>query len=305
MYLKFNGKDVAGYLGDFSIEDSLENLYISVNFTLPYTVVKKYSLKEGQKIVIDSDDFKFTGVCLKFSDSDNDVCSFMAVDYSWYLSVYEDTVQANGTASSIIKTIINNFDSKFNFKDISDSSFNVKIKKLWYNQSLESIIKEVISEVTSKSGKNFYFINHNNSFKIVQNLGSITLNLKYMTNLSREFDITNIKNQIKVFAASDTKLTSKPVYVKDSTSVSEIGTIQKTLKIKSKSEATAKKEGSNLLKLTKNRSKVVSFTIPGNLKIRSGYTTTINSTEYIIKKIKHDVKSGVFSTEISLEAYYG
>ena len=37
MYLKFNGKDVAGYLGDFSIEDSLENLYISVNFTLPYT----------------------------------------------------------------------------------------------------------------------------------------------------------------------------------------------------------------------------------------------------------------------------
>lgn len=309
MYLIFNNVIISGYIGDFSIDSSLETIYRTFNFTLPYFFVKKNSLKEGHKIIIkinknDSKNY-FEGICLKSSDENNEIVKFMAVNYSWYLTVYEDTVQTKkGSAKEIIKSIIKTYEKSFDFQEIQDASFNIKIDKIYYEKSLESIIKEIIDEVIQKSSKKFYLLEENGTFKVVENLGNITIDLTKVSDLKRESDISNIKNQIKVFTATEKKI-SNPIFAKNSISIQEIGTIQKTSNFKSKNKIQAQTEANKLLKLYSNINKTVSLTIPGNFNIKIGYISTINNTTYILKSVKHEIKDAVFLTNISMEAYYG
>ncbi len=304
MILKFNKINITAYIGELSIDSSLNDIYKTINFTLPFKVIKEKKLKEGMKVSLEDGKSKFfEGICLKFEDDNNETGKFMCVNYMWYLTVYEETFQINASAKEAIKTVVKSFDKSLDIV-IDSSEFNIKIKKIYYENSLEGIIKDIITQVTTKSSNKYYLIDENGKFKIVKNLGKIKLNLKHISELKRSFDISNVKNQIKVISATDKKINSF-VVVNDSKSIKEIGTIQKTSKIKSKDKVQGKNEALKLLNLLKNTNKVVNFTILGDFSIKIGHLTVINETTYIINSVKHEIKEGIFTTKIGLEAYYG
>lgn len=312
MILKFNEINITAYIGELSIDSSLNDIYKTVNFTLPFKIIKEKNLKEGMKVSLEDGKNKFfEGICLKFEDENNEVGKFMCVNYMWYLTVHEDTFQLNGSASETIKTVISSFDKKIQVK-IESKDFNMKIKKIYYETSLEGIIKDIINQVTATNSakyylRDYYFFDKKEKkigVEIFKNLEKISLNLKHISELRRTYDISNIKNQIKVISASSNKI-NELVIEKDTKSIMEIGTIQKTSNVKSKNKAQAKNQALKLLNLLKNPSKVISFTILGDFSIDIGHLTDINKTTYIINSVKHEIKEGIFTTKLGLEAYYG
>jgi hypothetical protein len=303
MILKFNKINITPYIGELTIDSNLTDIYKTINFTLPFKYIKENSLKEGMKVSLEDGREKFfEGICLKYDDENNDVGKFMCVNYMWYLTVYEETFQINGSAKEAINKVVNAFDSSLEIQ-IESSEFNIKINKIYYETSLESIIKDILSQVTATSSNKYYLIDENGKFKIVKNLGEIKLNLKHISDLRRTFDISNIKNQIKVISATSNKI-NELVIEKDSKSISEIGTIQKTSNVKSTNKSQAKNQALKLLKLYKNTNKTVSFTVLGNFGIKIGHLTKITEMTYLINAVKHEVKEGIFTTKLSLEAYY-
>lgn len=304
MILKFNGLNITAYIGELTIDSSLNDIYRTLNFTLPYSFIKENNLKEGMKVTLENNGEKyFEGICLKFDDEDNTIGKFMVVNYMWYLTVYEETFQLNGSAKETIKEVVAAFDKKLEVK-VDSKEFNIKIKKIYYETTLEGIIKDIISQVTATSASKYYLIDDKGEFKIVKNLGEIKLNLKHISELRRTFDISNVKNQIKVISANSDKI-SKLVVEKDEKSIKEIGTIQKTSNVKSQNKAQAKNQALKLLDLYKNLNKTVSFSVLGDFAIKIGYLTKINGMTYLITSVKHEIKQGIFTTKLSMEAYYG
>ena len=305
MKLTFNKINITGKLLDFSIEYSLEDIFATLNFSLPHSFIKANGLKEGQQVILDDKNLKFEGICLKYTDENNNIGKFMCVNFAWYLTVHEDTFQINSTAKEAIKKVITSYDKKFKFKDISDKDFsNTKVVKLYYDMSLESIVKDIIGQVSSKSASKYYVVDNGGTFEVVKNLGEMEIDIKNLWDLKREFDISKVKNQIKVISASETKVSSE-VIVKNAESIKAIGTIQKVSKIKSKDKVQGKAEAEKLLKLLSNSDKTISFSIPGNLKVKVGFLAKLNGTKYLIKKLKHEIKDGLFRSNLELEVYYG
>lgn len=305
MKLTFNKINITGKLLDFSIEFSLDDIFATLNFSLPHSFIKANGIKEGQQVQLEDKNLKFQGICLKYTDENNNIGKFMCVNFAWYLTVHEDTFQINSTAKEAVKKVITSYDNKFKFKDISEKEFsNTKIVKLYYEMSLESIVKDIIGQVTSKSASKYYVIDNGGTFEVVKNSGEISIDIKNLWDLKRECDISKIKNQIKVISASEKNVNSE-VIVKNSESIKAFGTIQKVSKIKSKDKVQGKAEAEKLLKLLSNLDKTISFSIPGNLKIKVGSVTKLNGTKYLIKKVKHELKDGLFRSSLELEVYYG
>lgn len=305
MKLTFNKVNVTGKLLDFSIEYSLDDIFATLNFSLPHSYIKANGMKEGQQVLLQDKNLNYEGICLKYTDENNDIGKFMCVNFAWYLTVHEDTFQINSTAKEAIKKVITSYDKKFKLKDIGEKEFsNTKVTKLYYDMSLESIVKDIISQVTSKSANKYYLVDNGGTFEVIKNLGEIKLDLENLWDLKREFDISKIKNQVKVISASETKIKSE-VIVKNIDSIRAIGTIQKVSKIKSKDKVQGKAEAEKLLKLLSNRDKTISFNVPGNLKIRVGNIVNLKGTKYLIKKLKHELKDALFKSSLELEVYYG
>lgn len=303
MKLIFNKIAVTGYILEFSLENSLDDIYTTMNITLPYKIVKKHNLCEGQDVVFTHKNYEVKGRALKFTDNSNDTVKFMIVSHSWYLTVNEDTFQFNSkVAANALKDVFERYEGKF---ETNEKAFNnTKIKKIYYEKSLEAIARDIMDQVMNSSGERYYLVNDKGVMKAVKKLGNITLNISNMSDLKRERDISKIKNKIRVVTASEKKIT-KPIDVENSKSISMYGTIQKVINIKYKNSAVAKAEGKKLLDILSRPDKTVSFSLPGNFDIKIGYVTNLKGTDYIIKKVKHEVKDGVFLSACEFEVYYG
>lgn len=304
MKLIFNKIAVTGYILEFSLENSLDDIYTTINITLPYKIVKKYSLSEGQDVVFTHKNYEIKGKALKFTDNSNDIVKFMIVSHSWYLTVNEDTFQFNSkVATNALKDVFERYEGiKFETSEKAFSS--VKIKKIYYEKSLEAIARDLMDQVMNSSGERYYLVNDKGIMKAVKKLGNIAINISNMSDLKRERDISKIKNKIRVVTASEKKIT-KPIDVENSKSIGMYGTIQKVINIKYKNNAVAKAEGKKLLDILSRPDKTVSFSLPGNFDIKIGYVTNLKGTDYIIKRVKHEVKDGIFLSALEFEVFYG
>jgi len=126
MRLIFNGEVITGYILELSLESALDDFYTTLNITLPYKIVKKYKLAEGQGVVLSHKDYEMQGIALKFSDSSNDTVKFMIVSYAWYLTVNEDTFQFNDKiAANALNDIFDRYEIS---KDVISYSYDSSTK---------------------------------------------------------------------------------------------------------------------------------------------------------------------------------
>lgn len=301
MKLIFNNNDITKYLLDFSIEYSIDNIFSTLSFSLPHKIIKKYNLSQGLKIKIQGK-LSFEGICIKYSDSNNDTGKFEAVSKSWYLSVYEDTYQVNSSAEEVIKSIIRSYNQNFNVS-IDSSDFATTIGKIYCDMSIEAIIEDIFSQISSKSGKNYYLVDRGSSLKIIEKGKNIELNTSNILSLDRKFDISRIKNQIKVISKNNNEITTYAVQ-KNMQSINQIGLIQKIHKIESTDETQAKKEAEKLLELNGRTVKELNMKLIGDYTLEIGDTANIKGNKFFIKKVKHSINNGVHITDLEAEAYY-
>lgn len=302
MKLIFKDTNITKYLLNFSIEYSIDNIFSTLSFSIPHEIIKKYKLREGERVKI-SGKIEFEGICIKYSDNNNETGKFEALSKSWYLSVYEDTCQVNSNADEAIKSIIKNYNKEFNI-DIKSSDFSYKINKIYYNITLEAMIENIFAEISSKKGKDYYLIDKGNKLQIIDKGEIKKINISNILSMNRNFDISKIKNKIKVISTDENEV-STSVSKENYESIQKIGLIQKIHKIESLDPVQAKKEAEKLLALNSKIKSSLSLKLLGDYSLSIGDIAHINGKFFLIKKVKHSINNGIHLSHIETEAYDG
>ena len=241
----------------------------------------KFEIFEKSSIEIETGDVitlriknkeKFSGVIISTSDF-----SYKALDYGFYFNTNKETFQFEDIeASEAVKFLIKSLGGDCG----TIESTNTMIDKLYFGQSLGSILQEIIDNILELEGKHYSFFYKNGDFHFVKSKkdkykeGSYTPlkaiksdlkgfqfnGLKYIEKPSRTTSIENLRNAVRVYEQKDNN------YIKDSdakaeNSIKKFGLMQEIIEIKENDKGIATKKAENILKEINKVEEKISFSM--------------------------------------------
>ena len=241
----------------------------------------KFEIFEKSKILIECGDTivvkikseeKFSGIIVSTSES-----SYTALDYGFYFNQNKETFQFEDIeASEVIKFLIKSIGGELGIIDPT----NTMIDKLYFGQSLASILNEIIDNISELEGKNYTFFYNQGKFNFTKSkkdkykegnykplkaiksrIRDFEFNgLKYIDKPARSTSIENLRNAIRVYEQKDNN------YIKDSeakaeNSIKKFGLMQEILEIKENDKGVATKKAENILKELNKIEEKISFSV--------------------------------------------
>lgn len=294
--------DVTNKVGKPSHEASLDDIFTTFNFDLPYFFYDIEGIGVFSKVKATSGaDFDFSGMIINVAENDLSTVTITAVSDSFYLSTYEDIFKVkNFRADKVIKQVLNSFDSSF---EVDIVPLQNAITKIYNGDTIIDVIDDVLKQSEGASGKKLYRTFENNKLTVFDTPTKYELDVKgSMSKLKINRNGEDIKTQVKVYT-EDKKTIAVVAEKKNNDLIAKAGLIQKVHKIKAKDKAEADLVAENILAIYSKIKSTGSFTHFGDYKARVGMGLTIEGTEYIISAIKHTIEDEIHLMSIGVVFY--
>ena len=294
--------DSSFYTSKITYETSLDDIYSTLKFDLPYSHYNDNKIKVFSRVEASSgNDFKFKGIVINTSLDNIERVSLTVVSESWYISTYEELIKVkNFRADKVISETLTRYDSDFKLESISLQN---KITKIYKGQSIIGIIDDVIRQSEGAIGKKIYRTFENETLKIFTSPIAYELNLEYaISKLKLSYNGEDLKTQIKVYTEEKKKIAVEAVK-KNIELAKKAGIIQKVESVKAKDKKQADLMAENLLKIYGQIKRTGTFMLFGDYKARIGMSVRIENNDYIISGLKHTIEDEIHLMSVGIVAY--
>lgn len=311
--------DISSMVGNLTVNSSLDTLGDQLDFEIAYSDMQYYPnfsvdtgdivrlLDEGKKEV-------FMGILVSKSRSEK-TQSFTCFDFAFYLNKSKTIKQFNGVrADAAIKMLL----TEFNVPVGKITDMPTIIKKIYYDQEVAQVIKNIIEEVTNATRIKYVMEMNEGKFNIIKdteliinakvkladNLPLVDVN-ETISNPSKRTSIEEMKNSIKVYVGNEEKI-KVIAEIKNDWMANKYGLLQETMNLEDKDIAQARNIAQNMLK---ELGKVIvegSIEVLGNFDLRAGRTLVLNEPitnlvgKYKIKSANHSIGT-IHTTSLELE----
>lgn len=245
-----------------------------------------------------------------------DLIDYVSFDYTFYLNKGSETYQFNKIAASkAIEKILKDF----NIHVGSIANIPVVINKIYHDDVLSDVLKDIIETVRKETGikyimefrdGKFYLEKESEkiikaSFKLADNIKEESI-LSSISNQTIKRSIENMKNSIKIISTSDKKDTVH-YNAKKQEFIDKYGLLQKIHIISKEDISKAKNIADNMLS---DLGKVLieqSIEVPGNDEVRSGRILELKeeltgaNKKYLIKDCLHTLEDGIHTMKLNME----
>lgn len=308
--------NITPLIGTISWRGNKDELGDELNFTIAFTDFRYYPtnpLKLGDLIVLKNDAEITRAIIVDETRAGRSPVQYTAYDYAFYLNKSSAIYQFNSVAADVAITKIL---KDFNIPIGAVAKMGTKIKKIFNNQRVSDIIKEILEMVEQSSGVK-YLLEMRQGKLYIEKQGSLLV--RGVFNLypggspaesslavggpSRKISIQDMVNTVQVVDNNDKLLLTKA----DGGMVNKYGRLQKVVSI----NQDQKKYGSRIAQNELNKlSKVfeeVSVELIGDDRVRAGRLfdieeeTTGIKGRYLITDVEHQFSNGVHKMRLSLE----
>lgn len=267
-----------------------------------------YNLKEGKLIYLYKNQKEiFRGVIVKKNEG-NASYTYSALDYVWYLNKNEEIKQFNSiSATKAITQLLNAVDIKSNIINM-----NTIVNKVYKDQTITSIIEDILEQVTNETGIQYCKYMDVNVFTVakVQDL-KIYPNFIIGNDLTVNSSIEDLKNSI-VVASNEGENANIIASAKDNDSIAKIGRLQEVITVEEKDYSQANNIAKNLLKDSNRVKKEMSINI---IAIENGEEIKSNRLIYLdikernikdwfrIKSASHSLENDLHKVSLTFEYF--
>lgn len=281
------------YEDDTCVELSFDSMY-----DLSKDIVV-YFYKDNKEI--------YRGVLVKRHDKKY-TYSYTALDYIWYLNKNEEVRQFNDiSATSAITQLLNAVDISCNIVNI-----NTKINKIYKDQTITSIIDDILEQSTQETGINYCRYMDNNIFTISK-VQDLKIYPKFIIgdDLSISSSIEDLKNSI-IVTSSESENMNILASAKDEKSINSLGRLQEIITVEEKDYSQASNIASKALDRGNKIKKEMNINIIALEKgeeIKSNRLIYLDIKEknikgwYRIKSANHSLSNGLHKVGLTFEYF--
>jgi hypothetical protein len=312
MVIKLNGKDITGYTGRITWQDSVDTLGIMTSVDVARNPNDRYipklgkvgdiiSIIDGQNLITDS---MTTEVSL-----DEETTGIKGYDFAFYLNQSTIVKQLyKARADEAIKSLCNEFGVEIG----SIPTIRVFISKIYKDKTIAGIIVDILQIAREQTGVAYRLEMRQNKlyiepyanliakavYKPASNLAPFDAT-KELEGVTKKQTIENMKNVVTVID-EDAKVLSE---LSDQESVSKFGRLQTVIS----ADGDADTVGKNTLAELNIIEEDISATMLGDSSIRSGRILEIYNQNYelsgyyFIKQCTHTVEDGTHKMSLNLD----
>lgn len=314
-----SSKDISSMVGNISLSSSLDTLGDQLDFEIAYAdtyYYPKFQVNVGDKLTLQDADKRevFRGIIVEKTRNEK-AQSFSCFDYAFYLNKSKTIQQFNSVrADNAIKMLLNYF--RVEIGSIADMA--TIIKKVYFDQEVSEIIKDIIQQVTDTTRVKYImemdkgkFCIHqdteeplNLKIKVADNLPLVDIS-KTISNPTKKASMEELKNSIRVYVGDEDKVRFSD-QVTDQNSIGRYGILEETRSLEDKDIAQAKNIAKNLLNELNRMPVEGSIEVLGHFDLKAGRTIELNEPitnlvgKYKIKSANHSIGT-IHTTSLELE----
>lgn len=321
--IKDNGttSDITRLSGDLSWRDSLDTLGMELSVRVARNLGDRYMrrfdiVEVGDKIILkNNNDEIFRGIIVDLNTEKHQKV-ITAFDYAFYLNQSKTIIQFNKKkADDCVKKLC----SQFNIPIGNIESIGTQINKIYKNETISDIIKDVLKQATNSTGIKYrlemragklYIERYTNlyitpRFKPASNLAAFNPTTR-IGSISKGESIADMRNSILI-TSSDEKSSRVVASVRDSTNIAKYGLLQEVETVDEKDIAQAKNIANNKLKELNKINEDISIKLLGDDKVRSGRIIGLNNNvfgllgNYLVKECAHNYQNKIHTMDLTLE----
>lgn len=305
--LYVNGKSIEGLAGNLSWSSNSDTLGQSLSFEMPFDIqgklIPKPFVQLGDKVSLM---YKSTNVFFGIVEGEDangrSPRKYSCFDLAFYLNKSTLTIQFNNKpADACINELCKKFGIKCNVTGIP-----TKIKKIYKEEAVSDILKDILSIAEKQSGKKYRFEMRGDTLTVfVWKDMHVKVNVQYISDPQRSLSIGNMKNSIEIISGDEKKFKVE-ASVKDDGSIKKYGLLHHSEAIDDKEKSKAKQVAQNLLKELNKIQEDGSVSLLGNYEARAGRLITLDEPitglkgDYYIKDASHTLNNGIHLMTLGL-----
>lgn len=321
--VKDNGsvRDITRLSGNLSWRDSIDTLGMELNVNVARNVEDRYMrgldiVELGDKIILkNNSDEIFRGIIVDLS-TEKYKKAITAFDYAFYLNQSRTIIQFNKVkADDAIKQLC----GKFNVPMGSITSIPTTITKIYKDDTIADIIRDILKQATDSLGINYRLEMRAGKlhiekytdliikprFKPAPNVASFNP-LKVIGSISKTESIADMRNSILI-SSSDEKSSRVVAEVKDDNNIAKFGLLQEVESVDDKDIAQARNIAQNKLKELNRIGQDISIKLLGDDNVRAGRILEIDNDmfdlkgQYLVKDCTHSYQNRIHTMDLTLE----
>lgn len=321
--IKNDGKkyDITSVIGGLSWKDNIDTLGMELSFSILRNKEDKYMknhdvVEVGDKLILlNNDKETFRGIVVDL-DTARYGKSIAAFDYAFYLNKSKTIKQFKKIlGSDVIKQLCNEF--KIPIGKIE--SISTQINKIYKDETISEIIKDVLSQSTQENGIKYrlemregkLFVEKYSDliviggFKPAQNITKFNV-LNAIGSISKSESITEMRNSILI-SSGDEESVRVIASAKDDKNIGLYGLLQEVESVDDKDIGQVNNIVKNRLVELNRIGEEISLELLGDDKVRSGRILEIKNEiynldgRYLVKDCTHNYQNGIHTMSITVE----
>lgn len=312
LYLVNKNKiDMTKFLLKLEFKSNEEELSQELSFRVNKNIMN-LDIELGSIVTLEDKDEIIRAIIVQKSIEDEAFVEYKAFDFGFYLNKSKETYQfKNEKISNAIAQIVKDAGIKIG----NIANININVKKIYRNERLSDIIKDLIDIAFKESKQKYYMEIKNGKFYLYEEMSNViessfvmssNLNKKnvfdFIIKKTQNLSIENMKNSIKVISNANN---SKFEYeAKDNALIDKYGLLQDVKIIENKDIAKAKNIANNLLKDNKKIKNEYSLELMGNPHFRANRIIKLKDKEingdYKIVNANHILEDGIYKMNINI-----
>ncbi|MCM3411458.1 XkdQ/YqbQ family protein [Metabacillus litoralis] len=289
---------------EISWRSNIDELGTELNFSVAYGDAidsPKKQVDVGEIVILKSGNFEITRCIVTEENlSGRDPISYKAFDFAFYLNKSKRVYQFNEMSAT---KAINKICSNANIPIGEIAKINTKIDKIYFNESLSDMIKDILSQVQDDTGTKYLFEMRYGKFYLFK-AKDMVVKPKYSNIIispNRRHSIEEMKNSIQV--TSDGKLLAA---VGNRELIERYGTLVEIVDIQEEDKSKARNIAANKLKELGRVLEECSIETLGDNTVLAGRIISITEPlseikgDFMIKSVQHNVKNGLHTMSLNL-----
>ncbi|NLW92366.1 MAG: hypothetical protein GXY34_12305 [Syntrophomonadaceae bacterium] len=306
--------NITPIVGSLAWKSSIDTLGVQLDFEVAFNDDRYFPVSPvdiGSMVILRNQYEIFRGIVVTEDRNGRQPRTYTAFDPAFYLNKSKAIYQFRQMPAD---QAINKILADFSVPVGNIAAMTVPITKIYSGDTVSDIIKDIISQVTTKTGVKYrmemqvnklYIELQQNmvitpTFRLASNLASAPVTAA-ISNPTRKRSIEEMKNSIKI--TSDDKVIAE---VKDDSLISKYGLLQEVQTADENEKSQARNTAANLLKDLGRIFEENSIEVPGSDDARAGRLISVEehitgmTGNYLIKDVTHTLKGGIHSMQLSL-----
>jgi hypothetical protein len=306
--------NISPLVGSISWNSNIDQLGEKLDFNIVFNDDRFFPINPcdiGNLVILNNTEEIFRGIIFTEQKQGRDAIQYTSFDYAIYLNKSKSVYQFNKIqADKAIAKILNHFNVPIG----NIISIPFIVNKIYFNEILSDIIKDILKQTTEAIGQKYrmemrqgkLYIEKQEDL-IIKPKFKLASNLNYnnvtdvIGNPSRKRSIEEMRNSIKII--TNDKIVAE---LKDFNLINKYGILQELYSIDDKDIAQAKNIAKNLLKELGRIFEDISIELPGDDSVRAGRLIEIEESvtglkgKYLIKNVDHKVENGIHIMSLNL-----